>query len=160
MKSKLSTPVLIVLVIAVWGLVFFRLFNSWTDDGYERSVSQNFVKETYNDYSFEDTTRLNLNYRDPFRISARPFKAVMSVPAGTKPGRPVQSSPSWAVITYSGYIKNPAGKTLALVNVNGKNTLLAEGQKVDNIKLVKNFKDSIKVSSEGRIKFISIAASD
>jgi len=52
---------------------------------------------------------------------------------------------------------NPATKKLiALVSVNGQNITLSEGQTKNEVKLIKNLRDSIKVSFEGKTKFIGI----
>jgi len=64
---------------------------------------------------------------------------------------------NWSFITYSGYIRNPSTKKLvALVSINGQSLTLSEGEIKNQVKLVKNLRDSIKISYEGKTKFISI----
>ena len=61
----------------------------------------------------------------------------------------------WGFIQYSGYIRNPGSKKLvAIMTVNGKNVMMAEGETTDQVKLLKNLRDSIKISFKGKTKFI------
>ncbi len=69
----------------------------------------------------------------------------------------VKPAINWSFIKYSGYILNPASKKLiALVSINGKNETLSEGDTKDNVHLIKNMRDSIKISFNGKTKFIPI----
>ena len=64
---------------------------------------------------------------------------------------------NWSFISYSGYIRNPSTKKLiALVSINGQSTTLAEGESKNQVKLIKNLRDSIKISYGGKTKFIAI----
>jgi hypothetical protein len=70
---------------------------------------------------------------------------------------PAKPAMNWSFISYSGYIRNPASKKLiALVSINGQNLTLAEGETKNQVKLLKNLRDSIKISYEGKTKFIVI----
>jgi len=72
---------------------------------------------------------------------------------------PVINKPimNWSFIQYSGYIRNPSTKKLiTMLNINGRNETLAEGQVVGEVKLLKNLRDSIKISYNGKIKFITL----
>ena len=51
---------------------------------------------------------------------------------------------NWGFVKYSGYILNPdSKKTIALMNINGKSAMMAEGETTDNVKLLKNMHDSL-----------------
>jgi len=64
---------------------------------------------------------------------------------------------SWGFIHYSGYIRNPGSKELiALVQINGKSANMRVGDVFDNVKLIKNMQDSVKVLFNGKTKFITI----
>ena len=59
-------------------------------------------------------------------------------------------------IKYSGFIYNPAAKTtISIISVNGKNAMIADGEVAEGVKLIKNMKDSIKISYRNKIRFIS-----
>ena len=117
-------------------------------------------KEEFNDYSLVDTTVLRLNYPDPFRISRIREETNRNLDTYTSGSysEPVKiAEPDWSTITYSGYIRNPGSKKLyAMVNLKGKSFLMAEGETRDDIKLIKNLGDSVKVSQQGKTRFISI----
>lgn len=160
MKNKKLTYLLILVVLSVWGLIIYRLLSATggSDDTIPGPVSQP-VKEAYNDFAIpKDTTHLLLNYRDPFGITAvkdttvnkpNPFKKIISVKP--RPGI------NWGFIQYLGYIRNASSKKLiALLTINGKNEMLAEGQTKDQVKLIRNLRDSVKVSFGGKTKFIGM----
>jgi hypothetical protein len=161
MKNKKVTYLLGLIVIAVWGIIIYRIFDasSGSDDPVPVSAAKR-TKEPYNDYSIpKDTTHLLLNYRDPFGISKQ--KDTAEIPVRnlihkiTVPVvKPVMN---WSFIKYSGYILNPGSKKLiALVTINGQNTQLAEGETKLQVKLLRNLRDSIRISYEGKTKFIRI----
>lgn len=158
MKNKKMTYLLGVLVIVVWGLILYRIFAATNGgDGGAPIITSTTVKETYDDYALpKDTTHLLLNYRDPFGLVKQKdtdtrVKPVRRAIAVLKPAI------DWGFIKYSGYIRNPGSKKLvAILSINGKSELLGEGEAVEKVKLLKNMRDSVKVSFNGKIKFITI----
>jgi len=161
MKNKKLTYFLIAIVLGVWGLILYRIFDAVGDnDDTIAPVAVKQAKEAFNDFSLpKDTAKLLLNYRDPFGITkpkdttARIRKAV-SFKNTVVPTKPTMN---WSFISYSGYIRNPSSKKLiALVSINGQNITLAEGETKSQVKLLKNLRDSIKISYGGKTKFIVI----
>lgn len=161
MKSKKLTYFLIIMVIGVWGVILYRIFAAvGNNDDTAALPALKPQKEAYNDFTIpKDTTKLLLNYRDPFGLTKQKDTAMsiiklskhLNTPAMVKPGI------NWSFITYSGYIRNPASKKLvALVSINGQNLTLAEGETKNQVKLIKNLRDSIKIGYQGKIKFIVI----
>jgi hypothetical protein len=163
MKNKKLTYFLGFIVLAVWGLIIYRIFYTikGDDDDNIAQVSEKATKEPYDDFTIpKDTTHLLLNYRDPFGLIR--FKDTTELPVKMKPHKGtassvVQPAINWSFIQYSGYIRNPASrKLIALVIINGKNETLSEGDTKDQVKLIKNMRDSIKISFNGQTKYISI----
>lgn len=65
---------------------------------------------------------------------------------------------NWGFIKYSGYIHNPDSKKLVtLLSINGQNVTLSDGETKAQVRLLKNMRDSIKISFEGKIKFITLS---
>jgi hypothetical protein len=161
MKNKKLTYFLIVIVAGVWGLIIYRVFEAVgpNDDGPVAALSQP-AKEAFNDFSIpKDTTHLLLNYRDPFGITKPKDTIDKPIRVSKSKFVPVQAKQqiNWSFITYSGYVRNPASKKLvALVSINGQNLTLSEGETRSQVKLLKNLKDSIKISYGGKIKFIAL----
>ncbi|OOQ58334.1 hypothetical protein [Mucilaginibacter pedocola] len=165
MKNKKVTYLLIVFVAVVWGLIGYRVFAALNsdEDGAVTPQKAAIVKEPIVDYTRpEDTVKLNFNYRDPFEEGkeAPPVKvAALAAPvAVSRPAMPMGPPPiNWGMIQYTGYIRNPDTKKLiALLTVNGKSLMLAEGEQGEGLKLLKNLKDSVKVAYQNKTKFIAL----
>jgi hypothetical protein len=162
MKNKKSTYLLGAAVLIVWGLIIYRIFNALNDTGPDASaMSAPVKKETYNDYTIPaDTTRLSLNYRDPFGITQTKdtvsdkhmlISAVKTAPREAAPGM------NWDFIRFVGYIRNPDSKKLvAMIHLNGAELMMSEGEMNSNLKLIKNYRDSIKITYQGKTKFIPL----
>ena len=162
MKNKKLTYFLGLVVLSVWGLIIYRVFYAVSgDDDNSLPPTTKTAKETYNDYSIpKDTTRLLLNYRDPFGLIAFKDTSIRPVTVSHRRLTPAAPAMNWDFIKYSGYIRNPASKKLlAFVHINGKSETLSEGETKDQVKLIKNLRDSIKVSFNGKTKFITIKPS-
>ena len=162
MKNKKMVYSLGLLVCIVWGMILYRVFtaiNHDEDSGFNNSTITT-VKERYNDYSFtKDTAKLALHYRDPFSavniidtvIKHIDKKAIKTSVASIKPVF------NWGFVKYSGYVRNPNSKKLiAIININGKNVMLAEGESSGDVKLIKNLKDSVKISFKNQTKFLGL----
>ena len=165
MKNKKFTYLLGLLVAIVWGIIIYRIFDAANGSGGDTTpvAFNNLKKEPYNDFAVaRDTIHLLLNYRDPFGLikqkdTTAPATKKIYHTTGPAIARVQAPSVNWAFIQYSGYIRNPVSKKLiTLVSINGKNETLAEGQVKDQVKLLKNLHDSIKISYNGKIKFIAI----
>lgn len=159
MKNKKLTYFLGLIVLVVWGMIIYRIFNAAGENDDDVQVANARTnKEPFNDFSIpKDTTHLLLNYRDPFGLikqkdtirlntSKKFYKKTLTVLKPT----------NWSFIKYSGYVSNHNTKKLiALVSINGQNVTLSEGEIKDGVKLIKNLRDSIKISFEGKTKFIT-----
>lgn len=170
MKSKATVYILAFMVAAVWGLIIYRVVAATGGDNDDvppnRKIST--PKEPLNDYAYtDDTTSLKLNYPDPFALETKPqpdtnLKLVRQVVHPTIKMTTPMIAPAplnWSFIKYSGYIKNPHTKRLiALMNINGKSLMLSEGESAEQVKLIKNLRDSIKVSYHNKTKFITVNA--
>jgi hypothetical protein len=161
MKNKKLTYFLGFAVLVVWGLIIYRIIGT-VDNGDDTAATAPVLtkKEPFNDYAVpKDTTRLLLNYRDPFGLV--PFKDTVKAVSHKRTARNIiiaaVPAMNWGFIKYSGYIRNPGSKQLiALVQINGKSADMREGDVVDKVKLLKNMQDSVKVLFNGKTKFITI----
>ncbi len=165
MKNKKATYALGFAVLLVWGLILYRVFHNGTDgegQGFDMAPATAH-KETLNDYSVKpDTVPLKLNYRDPFggaapidtlrRLSNKPTFLSTST---ALPPRPVPTD--WGFIRYSGFVRNPGSKRLiAMINIRGKDLMMGEGETAEEVRLIKNLQDSIRVLYKGQPKIIKI----
>jgi hypothetical protein len=159
MKNKTLTYVLGFAVLIVWGLILYRIFAYVKTDDTTDDTPTVFKKEPYNDYAVKkDTSTLNLKYRDPFGL-VKPVDTNRSIKKQFKLQSVVTPQPAfnWDFIKYTGYIRNPETKKLiAILQINGKSEMMAEGDVSDNVKLLKNVQDSVKVRFNGKVKYIVI----
>ncbi|WP_199119346.1 hypothetical protein [Pedobacter sp. ASV28] len=162
MKGKALTYVLMACVAAVWGIIFYRIYLSVAEDEPTIATAPTTKVAYFKMVNHaNDTVKLDLAYRNPFE--EKNFvnieeKADRSGPV-TKIAAPQMLKPqvNWSGIIYSGYISNPSSKQkLAILSVNGKETLLVEGQSANGLKLLKYLGDSIKVQYQGETKHIRI----
>jgi hypothetical protein len=160
MKNKKLTYFLVVAVLVVWGLIIYRIVGAIdTGDDTTGFMPALTKKEPFNDYTLpKDTSKLSLNYRDPFGLIQ--FKDTVKLVSHERTVRNVSiATPpmNWGFIRYAGYIRNPGSKELiALVQINGKSANMRVGDVVDQVKLIKNMQDSVKVLFNGKTKFITI----
>lgn len=159
-KNKKLTYLLLCAAMAVWGIVVYRVFfNEPAGDDF-RAPAIRVLHEPYNQYvDRNDTFKLALNYRDPFTgKQLQSMETVAAVAAGPKiPKVIVQPPPplNWSAIKYSGYMINPATKKMVtILSVNGTERMLAEGESLQGVKLLKNKKDSVLLSWMGKQKYI------
>ncbi|SDT67283.1 hypothetical protein SAMN05216490_4778 [Mucilaginibacter mallensis] len=159
MKNKRLTYALGVAVLVVWGLIIYRFVAYVKTDDISDDTPAAFTKEPYNDYAVKrDTSTLNLKYSDPFGLvktvdTNKIIKKRVELRSAIAP-QPVFN---WDFIKYTGYIRNPETKKLiAILQINGKSAMLAEGEVSDNVKLLKNMQDSVKVRFNGKVKYIVI----
>ena len=160
MKNKKLTYFLVLVVVAVWGMIIYRVFESLNigDDLPETPIAVK--KEVYDDYELKkDTAKLLLNYRDPFGLTKQKDTVATAGAASAKPViiKKIKPAIDWSFITYSGYIRNPETKKLiAILTIHDKRTMLAEGEVFERVKLLKNMRDSVKVGFAGAVKYIVI----
>ncbi|WP_448105151.1 hypothetical protein [Pedobacter panaciterrae] len=160
-KNKKLTYLLLCAVAAVWGIIIYKVLFNETEPDYEPGFkSAKVTQEPYDQYLVKnDTFKLALNYRDPFLgvVNSAPenIGAVTAVAANFNPPPPPPPPIDWSVIKYSGYIVNPTTKKLvAILVINGREQMTAEGQTFEGVKLLQNRKDSILVSWQGKKKYI------
>lgn len=164
-NNKTSTYILLIIVVGLWIVVFYRIYKSFFADDEGGMVAV--VNSKPNKIVLEDSNifLLKANYQDPFlgrfsnslvRSANSTNVVVSSVKKAVAPK--VKKEPikiDWSFIKYFGLIKNQqTQKQVALISINGKQHMVSEGEKVDEVLLVKNFKDSIKVTYQGETIFL------
>ena len=143
----------------------YRLFAPGADEEvYESSPTLKRVEESLDDYKLKDTFHLALNYKDPFLESGilesgQPDKPEVKFKTNlidyNRPALP--PAINWDFIKYTGFIINPGSKKLvSIISINGKERMMMDGGVADQVKLIKNYKDSIKVSFNNKNKFIRL----
>lgn len=154
------TYLLICCVAGVWGIIFYRVFAGMTGEDAVQPNSRTTREPFFNmvDHA-KDDVMLAMGYSDPFALaSPEPETIVKSAaPVLTSMPRPIKPQVNWSGIIYSGQIFNRAEKRhVAIINVNGQEVMLSEGERANGLKFIKRVGDSIKVEYQNATKFLSI----
>ncbi|MBW8050715.1 MAG: hypothetical protein FVQ77_10360 [Cytophagales bacterium] len=160
MKNKKLTYFLIVLLVFIWGLIFYKIFVG-VFDGSNNYVIANIQKKPVKDIIItSDTFTIKANYRDPFlaqtysNVAKKTKKKIVTKPVIKKPIEAVLPI-RWPVIKYLGSIKNQkTNKEVAMININRKEKLISVGDTVTGIRLLKIYGDSVQVVYEKEKKVI------
>jgi hypothetical protein len=163
MKKKKLTYFLLAVTVVIWGLIFIRIFDSVDTEAEEMPAAVNTKNTPMSTSAVPDTFSLLANYRDPFlgnsshhgiqpdKPTVKP-KDVLKVVA---PPLPPKALVDWSVITYLGLINNPkTNKSIALINLKGREYMVAEGESIEEIKIIKNLKDSLLVTYQAENKYL------
>jgi hypothetical protein len=152
MKNKKMTYILIPLVALVWGLIFWKIYNHFTDKEDAGIKSYTLLPNKVFD-SIPDTIRLLLNYRDPFLsytyrpgnlIRAERMERAERMDAGNFNRTIAKPEINWPNIKYGGMIWNNKTKSkTGLLTFNNQNLLVKEGQLIEGYKISKLYSDSV-----------------
>ena len=160
-QSKKTTYLLLVCVAGLWGLIFYRLFQS-AEVPIEKILDAPLQKVIYFkaiDHS-NDSLRLKFDYRDPFMIAVPKF-AQETLPKKVSDVLPqlTASMPkvNWAEVRYNGFIENKkTSQKLIIISLNGKELMMAEGETMKGLKLIKYTSDSVQVKYQNETKYIRL----
>lgn len=165
MKSKNTVYVLILSVAIVWGVIFYKIFSGMPEEevvGSSAGMTNRLEYFNLVDHRNDDFDRSESLW-DPFSgLSANKPEEQVVVQAAysgiaTNVRIPEVPPLNWSGIIYRGYVVNPVNKQkVALITVNGKEAMLSEGESFSGLKLLKCGMDSIKVSYQKSVKYLSI----
>jgi hypothetical protein len=155
MDNKYFKFILIGAVILVWGGIIYRIIYGLSPGDAPANVRISMPKPEMR--LTIDTFYLNADYTDPFL----PEEDSVNIDSGSKRSNitPVSIGVSKehltqetvaAVIQFNGVIANPSKKKrVAIVTTQGKEFLVNEGDKIDNIRIFKIGKNSIYLFYKG-----------
>ena len=151
MKKKLTFP-LLVLVLLLWGAIFFRVFSGLGADTDHVPVPKAMVSTMPTMERTDDDTLL-LNYRDPFlsEVQDEPAIEVNTLAADDEYVEEIQYV-DWSQVQYLGSVNNSgSGKAIALVRINGREYMLTSGETVDGFTLVSQRGNAATMSHQGQV---------
>ena len=157
MKKKLNV-VLIIAVAALWGTVIYRFVSQYFVKGpdiyesrpqFSKKVTT-WQKDTFEIAPLKRDPFLNVAYGAPHQV----YHRQVSLPIKKKQkAAPIQAD--FPQLNYFGYLKSKdRSGELVLLKVNNKLTKLHVGESVDGLKIIKIYKDSVKVSFNGELRGI------
>ena len=157
------TAGLLIVVFAVWGTIIYRVIAAYSQSDEPEEVPEQTLRPKGAAVSYNyapDTSGLRLSYADPFGITRRPDTAQRKL-AGAGLVKLSQAATTvlkpafdWSFVRYSGFITQSGGKVISVLTVSGTTVMLTEGEAANGVKLLKNLRDSVKISYNNKIKFI------
>lgn len=173
MKNKTTTYALLALVLCLWGYIVYKIYMGVKGDDVALPVAAAKSKPSKEKEPMAiDNYELSLNYRDPFlgkqgastvvssaAYSGTPRPVVVrprvAAPAVVSPPKP-QEAIDWSVIRFHGIMKNPTtNKMISIVMVNNQQYMLGEGGVGGGVKVLKVYKDSLRISYKNINKTIT-----
>lgn len=155
-KNKKHIYILIASVVGLWGIIFFRIYAT-IDNKKQAIVQVGPKKVAYFKMVNHMNDKVNLvtDYRDPFSIEQ--FTAPIETVVNVNKVMPIKPPINWPVIVYAGYLNNISNQQkMVIVRMNDKEFMLAEGQNLNGIKLLKHAGDSIQIQYQQESKYIKL----
>jgi hypothetical protein len=161
MKKKPLTYLLIAAVIAVWAIIIQKVVVSVQDEALtvqnsNKGITGEGEEKWYMKSYSEDPVLMEEIDHDPFRgIPSEP--EIKSAPTETVniPVQPVyKPQVMWPSIVFQGFSSKRNQKTgkYAILNINNQPFMLAEGETALDVKLQKNWGDSLALSFQDQNK--------
>lgn len=144
MKNKKKTYLLLVAVLAIWGILGFRIIATLGPSDEVQTPIKTATLEQPLTLKIRDTFSINANYRDPFLGTLPKTKKKSKTPKKKPPKAPKRS------IAYHGSVaQNGAKSRLFFVWIDDQQHIFEKGKSVDGVTLVWGTKERIKVTYGG-----------
>jgi type II secretory pathway component PulC len=158
MKGKKGIYIMLPLVLLIWVMIIYKIYK--TVNGSDDNAIVQFQDTPASSAKLAlDTFTLIANYRDPFlgKIVNDYSERKTNINTGSSKNLapiPTKTITPWPSINYMGIIKNQkSSKQNALIQVNGKELVLKEGDKTDGLILRKIQKDSVEFIREKETRY-------
>jgi len=147
MKNKKSIYILLPVVLLIWGLVIYRLFDFTADDIPDGTPLNFKVKPLA--IKPKDTFSINVNYRDPFL--GKMYLPVQGKKTIKKASTTKQTPPLiWPSIVYKGIVSdNKNKKKVFMLIISGQTFLMSEKDTQLDVHLTGGNREYITVRFQG-----------
>lgn len=163
MKSKRIRYLLVFLVIIVWSVIFYRIYN-YVDDENDFIPGFSEQKLQCDTSNVNDTFSIQANYRDPFletgnyneNNSVKPIhNNADNVVKIQNTNLPVNALLRWPPIVFGGIVVNKkSSQAVGLIKLNQVQYIVHAKQIIENIEIITIYNDSITVRFADEIKTI------
>lgn len=152
MKNKKTAYIMVPIVLAIWGMIAWKVYAAMKGKGDQVSVHANLESEKLNATEIPDTIQLIANYRDPFldkqivvKDNSKSRIKNSKLPVVKVP-EPPKAPTGWPKISYQGLIKrNSDQKTVGFLSVNGASYFVQGGEGAGEVNVGKLWKDSVEI---------------
>lgn len=163
MKNKKLTYLLVCCAVAVWGIIFYRIFIGTEDEDQVLPVNHHFKAAYFNMIDHQhDPVTIDLDYDDPFSDVFTPENEPKVPVTGNPVILPIiqplaKPQVNWSAVSYKGLAFNPkTKKNVAIISVNGNEAMLEEGGSANGVRFIKRTGDSVKLEYQHTIRCLSI----
>ena len=158
MNQKVLQYLLVAGLVVIWGTIIYKVINGLRGD--EDKIKESFKTARFNYNVSKDSFSLIADYPDPFipaedtsdyekgaALKISPREADIKINEVSKPKINIQ---------FFGIISNPQKrKKVAIISISGKEYLVTERQKIDQVVISKISKQRILVLIEGKLEEIA-----
>lgn len=151
MNGKTKTYILLVAVLAIWGIIGYRVLGAVSPNVTIEEPQKSVVAFVPKADMVSDTFSIHPKERDPFLGHLYIKKKLKLRVVKTS----VNKELVWPSILYHGMISKQSGKeALYIVSINGQQQILKTGQSIDGVTLKKANKTEIQISFKGKRKTV------
>lgn len=160
MKNNTTKYLLVIFVVVVWGLIFYKVVKLVKSSDVPRRnnlVSTNEESANKN----VDTFNIIANYADPFlkrSILVRSSNTIVGKnekPQTRNTEKKVVLLKNWPNISYAGLVSSFMGnKSTALISINGESCVMKKGDILKDIELITITKDSVKLKFQNEFRIV------
>jgi len=149
LKNKKNIKILLPLVIIIWGLLIYNIYDAFYPES--PSISKNKSKKYKAPKVKEkDTFSLLPIKNDPFLGTMYQKSKRQQTNTNIKK---VNQNINWPTITYQGIVSDKNAKSnVYIVNLNGMQYLLKKGDTIQNIKVLKSSSNTLRIQFKGQTK--------
>lgn len=150
MKNKTKTYLLLALVLAIWGIIGYKIISA-------TNPTSPITERLQTDATFTPKIKKEIDTFSIKTVNRDPFLGTLLVKKRTKTERPkLQASIVWKPITYHGTISNKSGNAkVFIVSIDNQQHLMKPGQTINEVKLIKGNNNSVLFSYKGSRKTIT-----
>ena len=151
MKSKTKTYVLLVAVIAIWGIIGFKIVSTINPEAPEVNRQNDMIAFTPKKEVLMDTFSIQLVERDPFLGTLLVDKQKNSKPKFSMP----TDTLTWIPIIYHGTVsKRDSKERIFVISIDGQQQVMKVGQELKGVRLIRVTDKEVVVSYKGARKTI------
>lgn len=149
MKNKKNIKILLPLVILIWGLLIYNVYDAFYPDS--PSISKNQTKKyKAPEVKEKDTFSLLPIKSDPFLGTLYQKSKRQQINTNAKKS---SNNINWPSIAYQGIVSGKNAKTnVYIISINGQQYLLKKGDTLQNIKVLKSSSSILRIQFKGQTK--------
>lgn len=157
MNRKAITALLVLVVVAIWGSVFFKVSGKGEEEVKAQHTGLG-VPEAVIALAPDTLTSASLgNYRDPFLGGATVQRSAQPAPTAQRTSlkKAPEASKSWPKVSYRGALRNRGKERgVALLSIDGKDAMVPLGGEEKGVTVKAIYADSVLLVANGEQRVV------